>query len=254
MDTNMELADRWAILYYAWSLDRADEEFRTEFPLLSLVHGRNTLKLIEYARSLAVNERRTLAIALVKRFNERAMRLKGDLLIEEERSLIEGYLNYDVRLTEAGKRRLLPFASDAERHINELLRSGSAQKGRPSLVRKSVSKQLRQKLGSPTSSRSGTQSYVAEIPGWRLRTMIDYGGSYGQITYAHTITPTAGSRRPLQPPIHLCGCMGAAGQTSWDLYTLDDTDQVANSICTVISWFVKEWRTLTDSLGGKPDG
>jgi hypothetical protein len=210
--------------------------------------------LIEYARSLSTDERQRLAIALVKRFNERAMGLKGDFLSQDEQSLIQEYLDYDVRLTEAGKRRLLPFASDAERRISELLQSGNAQKGKPSLIRSGVSKQLGQMLGPPTSKPSGTQSFVVEAPGWRLRTTIDYGGSHGQITYAHTITSTAASRRPLQPPIHLCGCMGVAGQTSWDLYTLDETDEIANSICTVISWFVKEWRTLTGSLGNKPNG
>jgi hypothetical protein len=250
----MELTDRWAVLYYEWSLDQADEEFLREFPLLSLVHGRSTFQLIEHARSLSTPERRRLAVALVKRFNERAMSLKGEVLNAEEQRLINGYLDHNIRLTEAGKRRLLPFASDGERRISELLHSGTAQKGKPSLVRKAVSKQLKQDLGSPTSKPSGTQGYVMEIPGWRLRTTIDYGGSHGQITYAHTITPLEEIRRPLQPPIHLCGCMGVSGQTSWDLYTLDDTDQVANSICTVISWFAEQWRALAASLGDRPEG
>jgi hypothetical protein len=250
----MEQADRWAILYYEWSLDRAQEEFVAEFPLLSLVRGRNTLKLIEYAKSLGADERRRLAVALVKRFNERALRLSGTVVDAEEQVLIEGYLDYDIRLTEAGKRRLLPFASDGERRISELLHSGRAQKGKPSLVRKAVSRQLKQRFGPPTSKPSGSQSYVAEIQDWRLRTTIDYGGSHGQITYAHTIAPIQGIRRPLQPPIHLCGCMGVSGQTSWDLYTLDDTDQVADSICTAICWFVEQWGALTASLGDRLEG
>ncbi len=250
----MELIDRWAILYYEWSLNRATDEFLGEFPLLSLVRGRSAFQLIEYAKSLGIHERRGLAVALVKRFNERAMGLKGQIINAEEQSLTQGYLDYNIRITEAGKRRMLPFASEAERRISDEIHSGRAQRGRASLVRRALSERLKQKLGAPTSKPSGTQSYAVEAPGWRLRTAIDYGGSYGQITYAHTITPTAVRRSPLQPPIHLCGCTGVAGQTSWDLYTLDDTDEVADSICTVISWFVNEWRTLTDSLGEKPHG
>jgi len=122
------------------------------------------------------------------------MGLKGTFLSQDEQSLIQRIPRLYVRLTEAGKRRLLPFASDAERRISELLQSGNAQKGKPSLIRSGVSKQLGQMLGPPTSKPSGTQSFVVEAPGWRLRTTIDYGGSHGQITYAHTITSTAASR------------------------------------------------------------
>ncbi len=244
----MELTDRWAILYYEWSLGQAEQEFCTNFPLLSLVQGRSTFKLIEYAGSLKSDERRKLATALVKRFNERAMSLKGDVISGEEQSLIRGYLDYNIRITEAGKRRMLPFASEAERRISDEIHSGSAQKGRASLVRKVLSERFRQKLGPPTSKPSGTQSYMTEIADWRLRTTIDYGGGYGQITYAHTIAPIAGSPRPLQPPIHLCGCMGVSGQTTWDLYTAEDTEKVGNSIYTVACWFVDRWQKLTDHL------
>jgi hypothetical protein len=244
----MELTDRWAMHYYEWSVGQAEQEFCAGFPLLSLVQGSSAFKLIECAGSLNSDERRKLAVALVKRFNERAMNLKGHIINVEERSLIERYLDYNIRITEAGKRRMLPFASEAERRISDEIHSGRAQKGRASLVRKVLSERIEQKLGPPAAKPSGAQNYAVEIPGWRLRTTIDYGGSYGQITYAHTIASTAGSPTRLQPPIHLCGCMGVAGRTSWDLYTVQDTESVASSIYSVVCWFVDRWLDLTEHL------
>lgn len=79
-----------------------------------------------------------------------------------------------------------------------------------------------------------------------MKTTIDYGGSRGQITYSHVLVPSDG--RPLFPPIHVCGWLGIAGQTSWDLYTSGQEEQVAAGIVGVVSWFTERWHDLVLNL------
>jgi len=49
---------------------------------------------------------------------------------------------------------------------------------------------------------------------------------------------------PQQLPIHICGWLGLAGQTSWDLYTSDDETEVANGITTLVSSFLLQWNLI----------
>jgi len=219
-----EPGERWSAHYYRWSVKRTIEEFENDFPYLSRVLWRNSFKLIEYARSLEPARRLRLAHALAKRFNPLALGIVGEVIEREEQGLIEQFLEY---------------RSAKEIFVTEQIESGRAQKGSRHSVKKMVGPILTEILGIPLIVPSGVCKYESQISGCRVRTTIDYGGSYGQITYAHSIIP--GGRQPLQPPIHICGWMGIAGQTSWDLYTLEQEAEAADGLVAVISQFVKNW-------------
>jgi hypothetical protein len=245
--TDMELADLWAIRYYEWSLQQAQDEFRSGFPLLSHVLGCSAFKVIEYAGTLDALRREKIPAALVKRFNARAMALLGDTLSPVELKLVNGYLSHDKKVDAQGTvLGMFPYASEKQRIFNERIDSGVARRGKRQIIRKMVTEQLAETLGSPISDSSGTVKYENNANGWRLRTIVDYGGSYGQISYGHVLIPEG--LGPLFPPIHLCGWMGLAGETRWDLYTSGQEGEVAASIVQLVSWFVERWVPLTDSL------
>lgn len=227
----MELTDRWAVRYYEWSCEHSEDEFRSGFPLLSTVLGASAWKLIEYAETLSALERSRLPSALVKRFNARALALIGHAIDPQETKLIDEYLN---------------FSSEKRRVFYEQIDYGYAKRGNKRVIRKMVTKQLGNVIGEALLDPSGTVKYEMKANGWRLRTLIDYGGSYGQITYGHALIPDG--LNPLFPTISLTRWMGVGGDTTWDAFTAGQEEEVAASIARLVSWFVERWIPLVDSL------
>lgn len=229
--------ERWPAQYYQWALERTLEEFESGFPLLSKVLGRSAFKLRGYAGSLEPAERLQLARALVKRFNRAALK-GGGTLQPREQALIDEFLTYGVDESDT-KSETPAYGSARERLIVQQIDAGTVRKGDRRSVRKMVTAVLSDFLDIPVIAPSGIYKYEIHIGEWRLRTMIDYGGNYGQITYSHSLIPEP--KHPLQPPIHICGWMGIAGETRWDTYSSEQESEAADGIVTLISTFVKQW-------------
>ena len=239
-------SDLWAVRYYEWCRRRTEEEFRMGFPLLSLVLGRIAFQLIEYAASLDDARRKQLQVALPKRFHEKALNILGEKIDPGESDLIDGFLNHDKVIEPSGVRAMRPYASVREQEIISRIDSGNTNRGNRELIKSRVLEGLRNTLDPPERNVSGIVRYTTVASDWRLRTTIDFGGSYGQITYAHVLTREGAA--PQQPPIHVCGWLGLAGQTSWDLYNSDDEIAVANGITTLVNWFLLQWTDLVQTL------
>jgi len=106
-----------------------------------------------------------------------------------------------------------------------------------------VIRDLNSSLGPPTRNKGGEVEYTASTPHWTVTTSIDFGHTWGSmISYSHVLVPNGD--RPLQPDLHICGWMGLAGQTTWELYTGNDTAEVAEGIVTLIVWFLGRWQEL----------
>ncbi|HKV40041.1 MAG TPA: hypothetical protein VJX67_12575 [Blastocatellia bacterium] len=159
-----------------------------------MVRGRIAFKLIEYARSLNDDQKIQLSTALVKRFNQRGVALKGETIDHVESRTINEYLNCG-RL---GESMMLPYGSSMEKQINERIASDSAKRGDKSRIRPVVLRSLEKTLGAPETKPAGIVKYTTSAQGWRLRTTIDFGHNYGQISYAHTSIPP--KPPPLSPP------------------------------------------------------
>ena len=239
-------SDLWAVRYYEWSRRRTEEEFRMGFRLLSLVLGRIAFQLIEYAATLDDARRKQLQVALPKRFHGRALSILGEKIDPGEADLIDGFLNHDKVLEPSGVRAMRPYASVREQEIISRIDSGDTYRGNRELIKKRVLDGLRSTLGLPERNASGIVRYAIIASDWRLWTTMDFGGSYGQITYAHVCTREGAA--PQQPPIHICGWLGLAGQTSWDLYTSGDEAEVATGITTLVNWFLAQWNDLIRTL------
>lgn len=239
----MDLSDRFAIRYYEWSLQRAKEELQSGFPLLSGVRNTHAFKLIDLAEKLTPGDRENLLVGLVKRFHVRAAQLGSFEITPHEKELIDLYMNQGHVKQTNGRMAMLPFASAREKNIREELDANSKMKPDRKAVKKLVAQNLTGSLGSPTVNKGGVVEYETNAPHWRVRTDIDFGHTWeAMISYSHVILRDGSLS--LQPPMHICGWMGLAGQTSWDLYTVEDTAEVADSIVTLITWFLGRWQEL----------
>lgn len=228
-------------------MQRAKDEFRSGFPLLSLVLGNSAFRLIELAGKLNTEDRERLCVALVKRFHVHLPGADGITISPDEQTLINAYLNYNCVKGRDGKMSMLPFASERERLIKARLESGEVKIPERKAIKKLVTKLVAPELGSPALNKAGVVIYQTTAPGWRLRTNLDFGHTWGaMISYSHVIIPDG--LAPLRPSIHICGWMGVAGQTTWDLYTGEDTEQVAIGIVTLITWFHGQWQELIRDL------
>jgi hypothetical protein len=146
-----------------------------------------------------------------------------------------------------GEMAMLPFASEREKSIRNELDSNSKRKPDRKAVKKLVTQSLSISLGSPTVNKGGIE-YETSTPHCKVRTNIDFGHTWGaMISYSHVILPN--ENLPLQPPVHICGWMGLAGQTAWDLYTADETRDVADNIVTLVTWFLGRWQELIPTSG-----
>src|SRR5262249_19890577 len=148
------LADKFTANYYEWARQKSEEEFRSGFPLLSLVLGRNSFKLIEFAGTLTEAKRTNLCRALLKRFHPQALLLKSVKIEPDEQQLIDQYLNYDQLALAGGTVAAKGAASLREAEILASLDRPEMKPDRAA-VRKVVISQLKRQLGSPHSSRAG---------------------------------------------------------------------------------------------------
>jgi len=236
------MVDHFAQKYYHWSLDQALKECESGFPMLSNVQGTHVFRFFEFVETLNLEDQKTLAVALVKRFHVRAGQLGLFSISESEKRLLRAFEMHGYTTNEFGKVAMLPFASERERRTKSLLESD--KNIRPD--RKAVKKIVKQRLsGSDYEMNTNAAGITlgAHASEWTLRTVIDFGHTWGPtISYGHSLQHSSGLI--LQPEIHICGWMGIAGMTQWDLYTKDETDVVAEGIIKLINWFLIRWRDL----------
>lgn len=236
------MIDQFTQLYYQWSLDQAVKESDSGFPMLSGVRSSHIFKFFEFAETLNREDQKTLSVALVKRFHVRAGQLGLFSISESEKRLLQAFEMQGYTTNESGKLAMLPFASEREHRTKSLLESD--KNIRPD--RKAVKKIVKQRFkGSDyvMTTEDGEIRLQAHAGEWTLRTVIDFGHTWGPtISYGHSLQHSSGLI--LQPEIHICGWMGIAGMTQWDLYTKDETETVAESIINLIDWFLMRWSEL----------
>jgi hypothetical protein len=239
---NKYMIDQFAQTYYMWSLEQALKEFDSGFPMLSSVRSSHVFRFLEFAGKLGKDEQKALSIALVKRFHVRAGELGLFSISESEKRLLQAFEMQGYKTNESGKVAMLPFASERERRTKLLLESNND--ARPD--RKEVKKVVKQRLSGrdhAMTDKAGELILHTEAGEWTLRTLIDFGHTWGPtISYGHSLRHSSGLI--LQPEIHICGWMGIAGMTQWDLYTRGETDVVAESIVRLVDWFLIRWREL----------
>jgi hypothetical protein len=239
----MHIADHFALHYYRWSLERAKEECRSGFPLLSLVKGTHAFTVLEVVQTLSPEAKEQFSVALVKRFHPRAAALGAFHMSPEEHRLVDLYLNHGYKTNARGETCMLPFASERERAVKEGWESGDSQKPRRTAVKRLVARALQSCGYEGNNTRAGELIYQNAASGWIMQTHIDFGHTWKpMISYAHVLIPPG--QQPLVPDVHICGWMGIAGQTQWDLFTDQETEEVAQNIATLIRWFGGCWQDL----------
>ena len=239
----IHIADRFAFQYYEWSLERSKEECRSGFPLLSLVKGTHAFTFLEIAQTLAPNVREQFCVALVKRFHPRAGALGHFTMTCEEQELVDIYLNHRYESDASGGVAMRPFGSQRERALTERWESQAAKKPKRSVIKKLVGRALQGYGTSQSSGGSGELIYRTIGQGWSVDTHIDFGNTWGpMVSYAHVLIPDG--QAPIIPDVHICGWMGIAGQTQWDLFTDEEVGEVADGVATLVKWFSGCWQDL----------
>jgi hypothetical protein len=236
-DSRRPPADEFAVRYYRWALDDARREVRENFPLLRAVKSGLTMRAVAYFESRADDERRSTAMALVKRSHRRAVELTGDSWGAADEAVDRDYSSAarTARPEEESYRQTLLHSPDTL----------TIDRGR---FLTAVKAQLASVLGAgePFSTKHEWR-YDTSFGPWTLVTLIDVGGSAHQLAYSHALQ--ASGSKPLREGVSLCGWLGlGGGHTTWNRLTPPDTVEAAQSLARVCAHFVQAVPPLVAGL------
>ncbi|HEY2584848.1 MAG TPA: hypothetical protein VGI81_03665 [Tepidisphaeraceae bacterium] len=194
--------DRFAVRYYRWALADFFSEIDAGFPRIREITGPQAWRLLSFMDLLQPDEKRVLASGLVKRWNTRAVTLTKESPTQAELASVEAFIGWAP-----GEMTL------QEREIARQKAAGNWSPATRQNIRRILDAELSPALGSRQKGGSGEATYVRELAGLELHTIIDTGARTSMLSYGHLIV--SNGRRFWPEYISVFSWMGVAGQTDW---------------------------------------
>ena len=230
--TDKPIRDAFYLNYYHWAQRDFRWQVENNFSLLRALRGRMVQRFMAYITSLNKEQQLELGSAIVKRFHPTAMSLQGEQLTIKEQGLC------DV-VTRIVTTALPDEPDDVPGKINKKTFSGMIKDSlRP------VCGDVSEKLGPHD------WKYETVCGNWVIHTFVDVGGRYRQLAYHHSIGTVDGKQ--LTSVISILSWLGIASQTVWDLMTVQDMEEAAQSLAKVCSHFIESASEFLNEISMHP--
>jgi len=232
-----ELEKQFAVNYYRWAQREFQREVENDFPLLSRLRCRFSLRVYEFMLSLPPDQRRIFALARVKHSNPEATEVCGELITETEREMLRAYQNKSVVEYPAVGAVHYGGPSKREQEIEgairkKELRAQHSNKAFRATVLARVTQGLR---GTPEVDQLEGIKHVAQADDWTITTSI---GLKGKFPMRYTQYLKAREGLSLETSFHRW--MGIMGDTYWDLLTTDATEEATEQLVSLCARFISE--------------
>lgn len=228
------LQDEFALRYYEWSLEQSNKELEEDFPHVRRVKSSLVFLFLEFIESRTRAELRELMTGGLKRFQQRAVELKGEKISAREQEIHQQFINYFSEPVVIHGTAMTSFrVSKRERQLREEELAGQLRfnqdkkKFRGELKRKFQSAAL-----NPESEFRSGLSYCEQFGNWYLMTSLDVSGK-SQLEYSQRIA----CRRTIDtcltdllPGASLLSWCGIHPNTRYDLIKEDELEEVAASV------------------------
>ena len=216
-----DLRDQFGLRYYEWALGDSAREVAEGFPLLRLVEDNQAARILEVLESLPGDELGMLSRALVKRFHARRLASLGLGISARGRAVLES--SYAIRRTDEARRNTPPG--------NVSLKIDRAR------LRTLIRQSMHPLFGKPAGRVSASVWwYSVQVNGWQLKTWIDTGSQYFQLSYSHTIDGFD-AKHELLGHASILSWLGISGQTNWQFINDETAPIAADSLVKLCSHF-----------------
>jgi hypothetical protein len=225
----------------------ATREVTKGFPFLSRIESSVARAYVFYCSTLPTSERTLLAVGMAKRFQNRALILKGESPGQEEREVTARCVDW-LRCFIATP----SMCSNPQPSAQLLEKRGPS----PQAVNKKV---LRQLLQSKLELvfRDPDKEWYASTSEWRYRTLIkeiyvetyvDIGGRV-PLSYHHVLQPSSSSG-PELPSLRssIFGWMGLGTTTDWDLLANERAEDAADLTVEICTHLVSGLSEIAETL------
>ena len=256
-----EAREEFAVRYYRWALQEAQSEVEDEFPLLSKMGSHEAGRFLSLMYTMSKEDRFSLAAALVRQAHlPKRMQVADAQMTSEDNRLVEKW------------RRAILVSTPKEQSIFQQKKSGEWIQVKRKRLASLIERELRPTLGEPEATpwprSSEGWSYLSGVHGWKIRTNLDLGGKFHQLSYehrihgprlaepvrnkSHWISQRSYAQMILEPgcydyPISIFAWLGI-GQTDWADISDDDAPVVAASVARLCQHFMTAAQILLDGL------
>lgn len=219
------LKDALRVKLFRWSLAEWDREHASGFEKLRSIKSVSATKIVGLMGTLAPEEQRRLARALVKRFHPEAVRLTGETLEDAEAESLRQANVWRQHAAPALEGRG-PLSRDERRTIAKLVKEELSFLGTPKA------------FGSSAEWR-----YLSTLGAWYVVTHLDIGGSFGEINYHHEIGLEG--ERPFIRFLSLLSWLGVSSETRLKVADLSEARQAAQVIGSLARHFLDAMGEMT---------
>jgi hypothetical protein len=225
------------VAFFDWSVADSTREVTNGFRFLSRPDSRVATAYVFYCSTLKRDEKLLLATGMAKRFQEKALLLKGERMIQEEEESVRHYIDWYCAFNAAKWTPTVPQPPpDMVARFAKL----------PKRVNKTALMQaLRSRIGNPDPEwlQAGGWCYRAVRGGVHVRTSIDVGGRI-PLRYLHTFGTDPS---PAMPSLFssLYGWMGLGSVTDWDLLTPDSSETAVILMKQLVDHFLNALPVIT---------
>lgn len=207
-----------AVRLYQWALQEWERELGNGLSMLRAVRSFATFRLLELMDRLSLEEQRSLAMALMKRFHPEAVSILGEQPNEAETVVLA---RWDSWRRNPSKR---------EEMVGE----------RGKLDKKRLSGIIKDSLGflGPPEQLGGLEwRYVTTCDGWVVETHLDLGGRFSDVAYHHDLGEA--KRPPYLRFISLLSWLGVGGGTTkWKIPTEEEATATATVLGEICRHFI----------------
>lgn len=232
-----ELEKQFAVNYYQWAKREFQREVEEDFPILSRLRCRFSLRVYEFMLTLPADRRRMFALARTKHSNPEAAETCGEPITETEQELLQSYQNRGVVVYPIAGAARYGGPSKREREIEEAInrRQVRAQHSNRTF-RADVLARVSEVLGGVVEvDQFETIKHVERADDWKITTSITLKGKF-PMRYTQYLT----SRRGLSLETSFHRWMGIMGDTFWDLITTDVTSDAIEQLASLCVRFISE--------------
>lgn len=214
---------------YQWALQDWERELCNGLPMLRAVRSPEAFRLLDLMDRLGLEEQRSLARALMKRFHPEAVSALGDQPNETETAILAQWDSW--RRHPSKREDMLGERGKVDRkRLATIIKEGLASLGPP------------EKLGSLE------WRYVTTCEGWAVTTYLDLGGRFSDVAYHHDLGE--GERPPHVRFIPLLSWLGVGGgATRWKISSEDEATATAAVLGEICRHFIGAIPDLVAGLG-----
>ncbi|HVU26600.1 MAG TPA: hypothetical protein VHG71_02555 [Verrucomicrobiae bacterium] len=231
-----EAKQEFEIRYYYWAISEWEKEVNKSFPSLNLFKTESARIVAQFMQQLNSAEQLILARSLLKRFHQKAVKMLGEDISDEEESLVSKFDAF--RLAEDAK------------IISKNLFSKNVKFANKGKFRRTILTKFKAAFGThcfelELVGLDPELDFKMHYGGWVLNTRFEFNGAHKQIHYWHgiaspnTIEPHRMPTMVMGKSISFNAWLAISSQTQWEYLLPEDVEPACDAAIKFCGRFIE---------------